>query len=414
MQLKTKKIIGLLSMATASLMSHSVQADGSQWNIDSALLIYSETDRVTAVEPVVSLSKDLGDDKIFSVKTVLDTLTGASATGAVPSAIVQTFTSPSGEKTYTSDPHQTPLDETFKDTRAALSMNLDSPIGRNNRSNIGFNVSAEHDFTSISGNASWQHFLDNKNTTLTVGTNFESDKISPQGSVPIALTDTSLSLRGSSSKTKTVVDLMFGVTQVINSHSLFQINLSLSESSGYMTDPYKMVSIVDATGEPTFNIFENRKDKRSKQSLFGKYKVAFDNSDIFTLSYRYMTDDWGVNSHTIDTTYKYKLSHGYYVQPHLRFYKQSAADFYRYFLRDNETVPEFVSADYRLGELNTNTIGLKIGRNIDDQRSWSARLEYYQQSGQSSPAVAIGQLKQQDLFPDVNAIIIQVNYSFKW
>ena len=94
--------------------------------------------------------RDLGDEEILSFKLVLDSLTGASATGAVPSTQVQTFTRPSGNGTYTVDPNDTPLDDTFKDTRVAFGMNWEKPIDRNNRRTLGFNVSGEYDFASAS------------------------------------------------------------------------------------------------------------------------------------------------------------------------------------------------------------------------------------------------------------------------
>ena len=51
--------------------------------------------------------------------------------------------------------------------------------------------------------------------------------------------------KGDSSDSRNIIDLLFGVTQVIDRSSLFQVNLTLSESDGYMTDPYKIVSLVD-------------------------------------------------------------------------------------------------------------------------------------------------------------------------
>jgi len=325
MQLKSKKIIGLLSLATTALITNTVQAE-AEWDVDTALLIYSETDRVSAVEPVVSMTKDLGDDEILNVKLTLDSLTGASATGAVPSSNIQTFTRPSGKGSYTVNANETPLDDTFHDTRAAISTSLVTPTDRNNRRTIGFNLSKEYDFTSLGGNFSWQHDINNKNTTLSAGIYVEVDQIDPVGNAPKPLSDVSLLQKEAASEDKNIVDLNFGVTQIIDKKSLFQVNLGLSQADGYLNDPYKMVSIVDNTGEPTSNIFENRKDSRSRQSLFGKYKRSLDNDDVLTLSYRFMTDDWGVDSHTFDTTYKWKLSNGYFVQPHLRLYEQSAAD----------------------------------------------------------------------------------------
>ena len=410
-----KKIAGLLSAATCSLLANPAQAEEPVWDIDSAMLYYTEDDdRVSAFEPVINGKRDLGDEEILSFKLVIDVLIGASATGAVPSTQVQTFTRPSGKGTYTVDPNDTPLDDTFQDTRVSFGMNWEKPVDRNNRRNLGFNVSKEYDFTSVSVNALWDHDSNQKNTTYSAGFNVEYDYIDPVGGAPEGLTSMDDDQKNSTDN-RTIIDLLFGVTQVIDKTSLFQVNLSFSESSGYLTDPYKLVSIVDnTTGEPIDQLFENRPDSRSRQSLFGKYKKMLPNKDIITASYRYMTDDWGIDSHTYDVTYRFALNQGYFIQPHLRWYTQSEADFYHFFLREDERVPGDASADYRLGEMDATTYGFKFGREIDQRHVWSVRLERYEQTGDSSPSEAFGQLSQQDLYPDVTATIVQANYSFQW
>ncbi len=413
MQLKQKRIAGLLSAATCTLLGNTAAAE-ADWDIDTAILYYSESDdRVSAFEPVVSAKKDLGDDESLSMKLVVDSLTGSSASGAVPSSTVQTFIRPSGNGIYTVAPNETPLDPSFKDTRVAYSMNWEKPLDRNNRRNLGFNVSREYDFTSLSGNAMWQHDTNQKNTTYSYGFNLELDQLDPVGGAPEPLSSL-FAQDKAGTDSRAIVDLLLGVTQVIDRSSLFQVNLSLSEADGYMTDPYKLVSVVDAAGEPVDQLFESRPDSRSRQSIFGKYKKMLSNEDIFTASYRFMTDDWGVDSHTLDFTYRFKFDSGYFVQPHLRWYQQSAADFYRYFLRDGDPLPAYASADYRLGEMDATTVGFKFGREFEKRHVWSARLEYYLQSGESSPPEAFGQLAQQDLYPDVDALIVQFNYSFQW
>lgn len=414
MQLKHKKISGLLSAASLVLLNGTSEASEHILDVDTAVLFYTETDRVSAFEPVVSMSKDLSDDEILSLKLTLDSLTGASATGAVPSSNIQTFSRPSGRGSYDVIANQTPLDDTFKDDRTAINVSWDKPIDRFNRRTLSFALSDEYDFFSISGGALWQHEANQKNTTYSAGANIELDNITPVGNTPSGLTDITDRNRVSNSEDKQVIDLVFGLTQIIDNRSIIQFNLSLSQSDGYMTDPYKFVSVVDSLGEPTSTLYEHRPDKRNKQSFYTKYKRALSNDDIFSISYRYLDDDWGVTSSTFDMTYKYKMGNDFYIQPHVRLYQQSAADFYRYFLLDSEAIPEFASADYRLGEMKTTTFGLKFGRKIDSQQEWSARVEFYKQSGESHPNEAIGQLTQQDLFPDVDALIIQVNYSFKW
>jgi len=413
-QLKRKKIAGLLSVATCSLLCTPVLADEGEWDIDAAVLYYSEDDgRVEAIEPVISAKKDLGDEESVSMKLVIDSLTGSSPNGAVPSTQVQTFIKPSGDSTYQVAPNETPLDPSFKDTRVAYSMNWEKPYDRNNRRNYGFNISKEYDFTSISANALWQHDTNQKNTTYSYGFNIEFDDIEPVGDVPDPLTSMYDQEKGDSSDTRNIIDLLFGVTQVIDRTSLFQVNLTLSEADGYMTDPYKIVSLVDGvSGEPVDQLYENRPDSRSRQGLYGKYRKTLGNTDIFTASYRYMTDDWGIDSNTFDFTYRFKFSNGYYLQPRLRYYDQTAADFYTYFLVDGDPLPNDVSADYRLGEMEATTVGIKFGREVDRQHSWSVRLEQYEQTGESSPSEAVGQLRNQDLYPDVTATIVQLSYAF--
>ena len=414
MQLKDRRIAGLLSAATCSLLGGNAQAEEDNWDIDTAVLYYEESgDRVQAFEPVISATRDLGDDELLSMKLVLDSLTGASPSGAVPSTRVQTFTRPSGRGSYSVAPNETPLDPSFKDTRLAFSMNWDKPVDRLNRRNLGFNLSNEYDFTSFAVNAQWQRDTNQRNTTWTYGINFELDEIDAVGGAPEPLTSMAAQNKMSGTESREILDLLFGVTQVIDRSSLFQVNLSLSEADGYLTDPYKLVSVVDDSGEPEDHWFESRPDSRSRQSIFAKYRKMLANQDIVTLSYRFMTDDWGVDSNTFDATYRFNFDRGYYLQPRLRYYMQSEADFYRYFLRSGET-PEYASADHRLGEITATTVGFKFGRNIDDQQAWSLRLELYEQTGDSSPSEAFGQLAQQDLYPDLEATIVQFNYSFRW
>jgi hypothetical protein len=425
-----KKISGLLSSATCTLLGAAqVQAADGEWDVETAVLAYSEKDRVTAFEPVVKMKKELNDTDTLNLKLTLDALTGASATGAVPSSVAQTYTRPSGNGSYNIAPNETPLDDTFHDTRAQINADWDQAMDSNNRLNLGVHFSREFDFTSLGGSASWTHEMNQKNTALTGGINLELDNISPIGGIPVAKSTHPSTLdgtlgqsiaRASSDDDRTVFDVLVGVTQIIDRSSLFQVNLSLSQADGYMTDPFKMVSIVDANpasasfGEPNQVIYEARPDSRSKTSLFGKYKKQFANDDIFTVSLRLMTDDWGVDSETIDVTYRFRMDSGYYIQPHVRLYTQSAADFYRYFLRDDEAVPQYVSADYRLGEMDSTTVGIKVGKSNKFGHDWSVRIEQYVQSGDSHPAVAIGQLVNQNLYPDVEAIIVQASYSFKW
>jgi len=94
---------------------------------------------------------------------------------------------------------------------------------------------------------------------------------------------------------------------------------------------------------------------------------------------------------------------------------QSEADFYKRYITKTEynagspTLTEATS-DYRLGDLDGMTVGLKFGHKRDNDHEFNMRVEYYLQS--NSGDSGIGLLKDQDLYPDTKALIFQVGYSF--
>ena len=64
MQLSRKKVAGLLSAATCSLLGTTGNAAEHEWDVDTAVLFYDEEDgRISAFEPVISAKKDLGDEE---------------------------------------------------------------------------------------------------------------------------------------------------------------------------------------------------------------------------------------------------------------------------------------------------------------------------------------------------------------
>jgi hypothetical protein len=124
-----------------------------------------------------------------------------------------------------------------------------------------------------------------------------------------------------------------------------------------------------------------------------------------------MDDDWGVQSQTAEARYRWNINDRSYLEPHLRWYTQSAADFYRTVLFAGDTLPEFATADYRLADLDAYTIGAKYGLRTN-KGEFSVRLEYYQQSPTESPRSAVGDLAAFDLTPDMKAVIVQFGYQF--
>lgn len=425
--MQLKKPSSPLAAATAGLLAavgaapDPVRAAGDEpWELDTALLIYSEQDRVTVIEPVSRARLDLGDEEYLSVRVVVDSLTGSSASGAIPTTGPQTFTTPSGNATYTTPANQTPLDPSFLDTRVALNLEWEKPLSSALRGVFGLNISKEYDYQSIGASASLARDFNKRNTTLSAGLSFSTDTVEPVGGAPVGLTVMpafpAVKATQGATQDKEVYDFLLGVTQVLDPKTVLQINYSYGHDSGYLSDPYKLLSVVNGADGSLRNtepyVYEKRPDRRTRQTVYTRLAHQFD-KDVATLSYRYFWDDWGITSHTFDVKYRFELGGGHYLQPQLRYAMQDAADFYRHSLVDGTAV-DFASADYRLGELTTTTLGLKYGIELGRDAEFSTRLAWLRQSGDSHPADAIGVQREQDLFPDVEAALVQFSYRFRF
>jgi hypothetical protein len=465
MQLGKKS--ALLTAATLTLLGihaddASAKGEPNTVDVDAGFLYYGEANgRVKVYEPVLDITNNYDQDQHLSLHLVLDTLSGASPNGATPSNKAQTFTHPSGNSSeaqtytqssgggqistssispgsfYTIGPNQQPMDSSFKDTRVAATVNWTTPINRDWAYNVGGHGSTESDYSSIGVNGGLSRNLFEKNTVLNTGLALSYDSVSPHGGIPKSLsrmamqsdpgfeTNFNASRTGSTSDSKKLVDFLFGVTQILNESTLVQLNFTIGMSNGYLTDPYKIVSIIDNINSANYGgnylgpygnpyyLYEKRPDKRTKKAIYFQAKHSLDDGDIINLEYRYMHDDWGVKSQMVDLHYRFKMDDDY-LQPHVRWYHQSQANFYQRYLTATDyqsgNLPNGnISADYRLGQLTDLTFGLKYGTKLGGTNDASVKLEYFKQVQTGDQG--IGQLANQKLYPANSAIILQFGLS---
>jgi len=323
--MQLKNIKGKVSLATCSLLQISsplTQAADSDWNVDTAFLYYGESDgRVQAAEPAIHVGHNLGDDDRIDLRLVVDVLTGATPNGAHATKSMQTFTTPSGSGSYTAGPGETPLDDSFHDTRVALGADWTMSLDRVSKVILGLNVSGEYDYFSLGVSSTYLRDFNNKNTTLAVGLAFNNDTVKPVGGVPIDLAPMVAQgyplNRRASDDTKTLTDFLIGITQVVNRSTIMQLNYTYGMTDGYQNDPYKIVSVIDpatqlpadtsffdtaTTGNRPY-VYESRPDSRTRNSLF--FNTAHHlTEDVINFSYRYYWDDWGITSNTLDLKYR--------------------------------------------------------------------------------------------------------------
>ncbi|MFV9615919.1 MAG: DUF3570 domain-containing protein [Gammaproteobacteria bacterium] len=421
-----------LSLAACSLLSVT-QSQASDWLYDASVLTYSEKDsqgqdRVSIIEPVLSITKHNAADDYVRFGIIYDSLTGATPNGANASSQQQFFNS------FSVLPGFTPLDPNFNDERIAVNVNWMKPFDRLSRYEAGLSYSSETDYKSVAVSFSYLQDLNNKLTTLTLGGAYSYDAVNPHGgfhdpftsiyAVPATTTVQAVTAASGGAaggeedslfpgKIKQTFDGIIGLSHILNRFTLLNLNLGISYVSGYQTDPYKIISVIDSNGLPVDYVWEKRPDTRLKHTVKGSFITAI-GRDSLHLEYRYYGDDWGITSNTYDMKYHLSIGDNLFLVPHYRLNQQSEADFFRISLDNAQANPAYASADYRLGDMTTTTVGGMVGYRFNAKFTLTINAEQITQTGDNHPAEAVGDQQLNDMFPELEFWAVTLGVRGKW
>ena len=219
---------------------------------------------------------------------------------------------------------------------------------------LGAAVSSERDYLSRAGSLEVRVWSDDRNRTLAFGFGGANDRINPVNGLE-------------ENAPRNTLDFLVGVTQALSPVAIVQSNLTYSRGHGYYSDPYKP--------------FDTRPDRRAVLAWLTRFNLHFPASDAtLRLSYRYLHDSFGDNSNAFEATWFQPLPSEWSLAPSLRYYTQSAADFYF----DPPFPKGFVfgrnyTADTRLSAFGAFTPSLAIEKTLP--AGWSANLKaaFYRQ-----------------------------------
>lgn len=431
MQLNTP-LYAALAAATASLLAPVPAEAADSWQLDSSLMVYDEADGVRSVSPAVEISRNFADEARLSLSLRSDTLTGASPSGA--SGAAQTVTSPSGTPVDIPDGSGLVM-APFEDQRYAMALAWDDRLDDDTRYGLGGAVSQEEDFTAYTASARVERSFWRNNLTLGLGLASEFDRLQPIGGTPLPFSLNGGSTGKTGEQQRRQHDLLLSASLVLSPGTLLYLSTGAGYASGYLTDPYKVITVVDpVTGEPVdgvlfdgslspnqkkANLYERRPDERTRTIGYVELKQSI-GAQVFTADYRLTDDDWSITSHTLGLRWLKPLGSGWELEPELRWYQQSAAYFYRHSLIHYEDVSgpvmnvRYASADRRLSAFDALTSGLRLGWTRNRQQQFSLRVAHYTQQGESHPADAIGSQRQIDYFPRVSAWWAQLLVRLSW
>jgi hypothetical protein len=412
MQLNTLKGAALLGAAVARLLGpQAAQAvDLRGLEVEQATLIYQEQGRIGVVEPVLQLRLPLSGEKKLGLRYGFDAMSGASPNGASPTVTHQTFTSPSGNH-YTTASGDLPV-RSFRDQRHALALDWEQPLSRTLALSAGLNASFETDYRSLGASLTLRQDLNQRLSTLSVGASISEDELKPKGGLQEGLGSYQDSPTGVSSGAKHIQDALVGWTQIMNRRWLSQVNVGLGWDAGFMSDPYKGVTLVDSQGQPVMvasrsrMVNERRPATRARRTLYWGNAVHL-GRDVLHADYRLYQDDGGVKAHTVDLQYWWKPQSGMpglRLRPQLRFSRQSKADCYAHSMLAttfDATQPAYLSSDSRLAANSSWTFSLRLDLPEADWGHVWIKPAYMRQSFNLDPA-PVGVQGDIDLVPDLN------------
>ena len=307
------------------------------------------------------IEQTLGTEARLKFTGVIDAITGATPTG-------QPAATPGGA---------VPLSN-IEDRRKAWTLDVSRQFGRVNLA-VGAANSRESDYVSTGFALNTLTDFNQKNTTLLVGLAGTQDEVNV--------------FYQSQRADKRTFDAIVGLTQLLDAKTTVQLNFSYGRATGYLSDPYKLIQknteLLPGLFLPlTFG--ENRPDERDKWIAYASYNHAVDRwHGAVETSYRLYHDSFGITSHTVALGWFQQVGPQIIVSPTVRFYQQSAADFYHVSLDGSAIIPgaqpnpagPFFSADYRLTQLRTLTYGVKLVWTPNKLWQFDVAWERYEMKG---------------------------------
>ena len=400
-------------MLLASGVPAMAQTDSvATTQFDATTLLYGEKSRTNVVEPMARITRLFPSGQVISAQLGIDVMTGASPSGAMPAGRPQTTTSASGTVSTTAA-DELPTAR-FSDRRFVLDGDWQRAYFGTLTPMIGLHYSREKDYQSVGATGKLSLDLMQRLTQVTIGGGYNYDDVFPVGGVRVGLSD-GIGRVGDGTELKRVTSGLVGLSRVLTRRWMIGVTGSRSHERGYLTEPYKIVSLIQPdSGITVGSVTERRPDTRDRRNVLGSTVYHFAR-DVLYASYRYYWDDWQVRSHTVDLKYRHELESPSYFEPHVRLYTQTSASFFRFGLIDGAPLPEFASSDLRLGPLKSVTVGGTYGFRLPDSPGeWTVRAEYIGQFGDGHPKDAIGVQRQFSLFPSLSIGSLLIGYSINF
>jgi hypothetical protein len=243
--------------------------------------------------PSLLVRKSVGEKVSVSGSYYVDTISSASID------VVTTGASPDG----------------YSEERTQYGFGVDYLRGDTTMS-VGYSTSEENDYQADTLSFAISQDIFGGLTTISLGYGSGSDEVSRRGDDVFADEVDRHAYR-------------LGVTQVITRNLIMALNYEAVADEGYLNNPYRQVRYVDPA-DPANWLTQGEVYPRTRASnavaVRGKYHLPY--RAAVSGEYRFFTDDWGIDAHTLEAGYVHPLGPRWLFDFKYRYYTQNAADFY--------------------------------------------------------------------------------------
>ncbi|MEQ1529424.1 MAG: DUF3570 domain-containing protein, partial [Methylococcales bacterium] len=288
---------------------------------------------------------------------------------------------------------------------------------------VGGGISVENDYESRFGSLAGRWDFNQKNTTVNLGLSYTNSDTSARldhDAAPYVETSTFANQVQTYADGVKIVHgkrqdwaTSLSVSQVLSKSALLEAGLGYTRSTGYLANPYKMMTVafIDPTQTAIDNsllgetraFLEKRPNERNQWSTNLRYVQHISALDAAVhLDYRFFSDDWGINAHTFEADWAQPVGQGWMVTPRVRYYSQDAADFYQPYLISHQAankvsvdsngkltttpynpklLPSHYSSDHRLSGYGALSGGVTVSKQFAKGISLEAGAEYYSHAG---------------------------------
>ncbi|MHB0969084.1 MAG: DUF3570 domain-containing protein [Thermoanaerobaculia bacterium] len=295
------------------------------------------TEKLEVVSPVIVLAWRVSEDLTLSADVGIDQVSSASmgniqmelSSASIPASDTRTF-------------------GTFKAKR------------KFGRQTFGLTVGAatEYDYESFSYGIDWATEFNQANTGLSAAIRRFDDAIDLIGIDGYGAQGDGTFTEGKGDRTTT--DATFTLSQTLGRRTAGSIELFVSQQEGVLSTPYHEVIIGEGSLlDPGTHVAERLPETRDRQAVSLRLTHSFSDRIVQRVGYRFYTDDWGIDAHTIDLETHFRLpsEREMWLYPILRHHTQTGADYFG-LPRTFSGSEAYYTSDWDLAETASDKYGI--------------------------------------------------------